>query len=255
MRDRGPVQRSDLERGPLAVAPWLLNKVLVRGERAGRIVEVEAYHGANDAASHAYRGLTPRTAIMFGPPGFLYVYFTYGMHWCANVVCGPDGEAAAVLLRALAPTAGLEAMRAARPAARRDVDLSNGPAKLCQALGITGTENGTDLLASPRGRSGGDAVRLVDDGTPPPRRPGRGPRIGIKEATDKRWRFWVPGDPHVSRAGELTDSRLTVSHASALPGRPPQAAGRGRAAGRWWHAQAGSRACHRRGSGRLRSSR
>jgi DNA-3-methyladenine glycosylase len=194
------VQRSDLEHGPLAVAPWLLNKVLVRGERAGRIVEVEAYHGANDAASHAYRGLTPRTAVMFGPPGFLYVYFTYGMHWCANVVCGPDGEAAAVLLRALAPTAGRAAMRAARPAARREVDLCNGPAKLCQALGITGTENGTDLLAPGRRPARGAAVRLVDDGIPPPRRPGRGTRVGIKEATDKRWRYWVPGDPHVSRA-------------------------------------------------------
>ena len=192
------MQRSDLERGPLAVAPWLLNKLIVRGERAGRIVEVEAYHGANDAASHAYRGLTPRTAIMFGPPGFLYVYFTYGMHWCANVVCGPDGEAAAVLLRALAPTAGLDEMRAARPAARRDVDLCNGPAKLCQAFGIARAENGTDLLAS-ADAAGSDGVRLVDDGTPPPRRPGRGTRIGIKEATDKRWRFWVPGDPHVSK--------------------------------------------------------
>jgi len=192
------VQRSDLERGPLAVAPWLLNKLIVRGERAGRIVEVEAYHGANDAASHAYRGLTPRTAIMFGPPGFLYVYFTYGMHWCANVVCGPDGEAAAVLLRALAPTAGLDEMRAARPAARRDVDLCNGPAKLCQAFGITREQNGTDLLA-PAERAGADDVRLLDDGTPPPRRPGRGTRIGIKEATEKRWRFWVPGDPNVSK--------------------------------------------------------
>ena len=192
------MQRSDLERGPLAVAPWLLNKLIVRGERAGRIVEVEAYHGANDAASHAYRGLTPRTAIMFGPPGFLYVYFTYGMHWCANVVCGPDGEAAAVLLRALAPTAGLDEMRAARPAARRDVDLCNGPAKLCQAFGIARAENGTDLLAS-ADAARRDGVRLVDDGTPPPRRPGRGTRIGIKEATDKRWRFWVPGDPHVSK--------------------------------------------------------
>ncbi len=192
------MQRSDLEGGPVAVAPWLLNKVLVRGERAGRIVEVEAYHGANDAASHAYRGLTPRTAVMFGPAGFLYVYFTYGMHWCANVVCGPEGEAAAVLIRALAPTGGLAAMRAARPAARLDRDLCNGPAKLCQALGITGSDNGVDLLADD-GDGGAGLVRLEDDGTPPPRRPGRGTRIGIKEATEKRWRFWVPGSPFVSR--------------------------------------------------------
>ncbi len=150
----GPVQRADLERGPVAVAPWLLNKLLVRGDRAGRIVEVEAYHGADDAASHAYRGKTPRTEVMFGPPGFLYVYFTYGMHWCANVVCGPEGEAAAVLVRALEPTSGLEAMRAVRPAARRDRDLCSGPAKLCQALGITGGDSGLDLLAArPRARA------------------------------------------------------------------------------------------------------
>jgi DNA-3-methyladenine glycosylase len=199
------MQRSDLEGDPVAVARRLLNKVLVRGGRSGRIVEVEAYHGTNDAASHAYRGPTTRTAVMFGPPGFLYVYFTYGMHWCANVVCGPDGEAAAVLIRALAPLSGLGEMQAARPAARLPRDLCNGPAKLCQALGITGTDNGADLLASAQGRSGsgraGGAapVRLLDDGTPPPRRPGRGTRIGIREATEKRWRFWVPGDPNVSR--------------------------------------------------------
>ena len=191
------MQRSDLEGSPVAVAPWLLNKLLVRGERAGRIVEVEAYHGAKDAASHAYRGLTPRTAIMFGPPGFLYVYFTYGMHWCANVICGPEGQAAGVLIRALDPIAGEEQMREARPAARRERDLCNGPAKLCQALGISGADNGADLLAA--GPAPG-TVRLLDDGTPPPRRPGRGTRIGIKVATEKRWGFWVPGNPSVSRA-------------------------------------------------------
>jgi DNA-3-methyladenine glycosylase len=201
------MQRADLVGNPVTIAPWLLNKVLARGERAGRIVEVEAYHGADDAASHAYRGLTPRTAIMFGPPGYLYVYFTYGMHWCANVVCGPEGEAAAVLIRALEPIAGVDEMWEARRAARLERDLCNGPAKLCQALGITGGDNGANLLATRR-RSGPAArpadrapglVRLLDDGTPPPRRPGRGTRIGIKVATEKRWRFWVPGNPSVSR--------------------------------------------------------
>jgi len=192
-----------MEGSPVVVAPWLLNKVLVRGDRAGRIVEVEAYHGANDAASHAYRGLTPRTAIMFGPPGFLYVYFTYGMHWCANVICGPAGQAAGVLIRALDPVAGVDQMWEARPAARLERDLCNGPAKLCQALGITGADDGADLLAA-RPHSGsateaGGLVRLLDDGTPPPRRPGRGTRIGIKVATEKRWRFWVPGNQSVSR--------------------------------------------------------
>jgi len=199
------MERSDLEGNPVTIAQWLLNKVLARGDRTGRIVEVEAYHGANDAASHAYRGLTPRTAIMFGPPGFLYVYFTYGMHWCANVVCGPEGEAAAVLIRALAPLAGVEEMwEARRPGARRERDLCNGPAKLCQALGITGADDGTDLLApqrrsGPLGGASPQTVRLLDDGTPPPGRPGRGPRIGITQATEKRWRFWVPGDHSVSR--------------------------------------------------------
>jgi DNA-3-methyladenine glycosylase len=202
-----PVERAELDGDPVPVAQLLLNKVLARGDRAGRIVEVEAYHGAHDAASHGYRGLTPRTAITFGPAGFLYVYFTYGMHWCANVVCGPDGEAAAVLIRALEPVSGLEEMWEARPAARKERDLCNGPAKLCQALGITGEDNGTDLLAPPRrsgaktGAKAGAAglVRLLDDGTPPPRRPGRGTRIGITVATEKRWRFWVPGNASVSR--------------------------------------------------------
>ena len=197
------MQRAELEGSPVVVAPWLLNKVLARGERVGRIVEVEAYDGANDAASHAYRGRTPRTAIMFGPPGFLYVYFTYGMHWCANVICRPEGQAAGVLIRALDPVGGVEQMWEARPAARLERDLCNGPAKLCQALGITGADDGTDLLDSrshPVSVSdAGGAVRLLDDGTPPPRRPGRGTRIGIKVATEKRWRFWVPGNLSVSR--------------------------------------------------------
>jgi DNA-3-methyladenine glycosylase len=198
------LRRADLAGDPVAVAPWLLNKLLVRGERAGRIVEVEAYRGTADPASHAYRGRTPRTEVMFGPPGHLYVYFTYGMHWCANVVCGPDTVAGAVLIRALAPLSGLPAMRQVRPAARRDRDLCNGPAKLCQALGVTGADNGADLVVSARpGRASApaapDAVRLLDDGTSPPTRPGRGPRVGISVATEQRWRWWVAGDECVSR--------------------------------------------------------
>jgi DNA-3-methyladenine glycosylase len=192
------VRRADVSADVLTVAPFLLNKLLVHGDRVGRIVEVEAYRGADDPASHAFRGPTARNAVMFGPAGFLYVYFTYGMHWCANVVCGPAGTAQAVLLRALEPVAGVDAMRAARPAARRDADLGNGPAKLCQALGITGAENGTDLLAAAAAAAG--AVRLRTDGTPPPRRPARGPRIGITAAADRPWRWWVPGNPHVSKA-------------------------------------------------------
>jgi DNA-3-methyladenine glycosylase len=126
------------------------------------------------------------------------------MHWCANVVCGPDTVAGAVLIRALAPLSGLPAMRQVRPAARRDRDLCNGPAKLCQALGVTGADNRADLVASARrGRSSAsaapDAVRLLDDGTPPPTRPGRGPRVGISVATEQRWRWWVAGDECVSR--------------------------------------------------------
>lgn len=197
------MRRADFGGDPVAVAPWLLNKVLVAGGRAGRIVEVEAYRGETDPASHAYRGPTPRTAAMFGPPGHLYVYFTYGMHWCANVVCGPVGTASAVLIRALAATDGLEEMRAARPAARRDRDLCNGPAKLCQALGITGADDGADLLArasgGPKPGTRAALVRLVDDGTPPPERPGQGTRIGIRVATEKRWRWWVAGEECISR--------------------------------------------------------
>ncbi|HKY16945.1 MAG TPA: DNA-3-methyladenine glycosylase [Microthrixaceae bacterium] len=189
------VDRDSLARDSLVVAPMLLNKVLAVDGRQGRIMEVEAYRGADDPASHAYRGRTARNAVMFGPAGHLYVYFTYGMHWCANVVTGESGVANAVLLRALAPMDGLDEMRAARVAARRDVDLCNGPAKLCQAMGIDGDDDGLDLC------SGTARVRLVDDGTAPPGRPHRGPRVGISVATDRRWRFSVPGAPWVSRGG------------------------------------------------------
>jgi DNA-3-methyladenine glycosylase len=192
------VRRADFLGDPVDVGPWLLNKVLVSGTRAGRIVEVEAYKGAVDPASHAYRGETRRTTVMFGPPAHLYVYFTYGMHWCANVVTGPAGEASALLIRALAPLRGLEEMRRLRPAARRDRDLCNGPAKLCQALGITGADNRTDLLAR-SGQPGPGVVRLLDDGTPPPKRPAQGKRIGIRVATEEPWRFWVAGEESVSR--------------------------------------------------------
>jgi DNA-3-methyladenine glycosylase len=180
-------------RDPRLVAPELLNKLLVAGDRAGRIVEVEAYAGSQDPASHAYRGRTPRNATMFGPPGRLYVYFSYGVHWCANAVCGEEGEAGAVLLRALAPVQGLEQMRAARPAARRDRDLCSGPGKLCQALGISRQHDGADLV------SGEGGVRITDDGTDAPPVPGHGVRIGVSVGAEAPWRWWVAGDPNVSR--------------------------------------------------------
>ena len=183
--------RSFYRRASLDVAPELLNKVLVAGRSRGRIVEVEAYAGPLDPASHAYRGPTARNATMFGPPGHLYVYFTYGMHYCANAVTGEYGDGQAVLLRALAPLAGLAQLRARRPAARGDRDLTSGPAKLCQALGIGSGQDGTDLV---RGR-----IRIVDDGTPPPDDPGISTRIGITRAADLPWRWFVAGDPHISR--------------------------------------------------------
>ena len=177
------------------MAPELLNKILVCGDRRGRIVEVEAYAGAADPASHAFRGRTTRNATMFGPPGHLYVYFTYGMHFCANVVCGADGEASAVLMRGLTPLAGLEEMRAARgPAARADRDLCSGPGKLCQAFAIDRTFDGADLVTGDLG------VAVVDDGTPAPAAPGVSGRIGISVAAEVPWRFYVPGAVGLSRA-------------------------------------------------------
>jgi DNA-3-methyladenine glycosylase len=202
------------------VAPQLLGKFLVHGTRAGRIVEVEAYRGEEDPASHAFRGRTRRNAAMFGRPGLLYVYFTYGMHFCANIVCGPEGVARAVLVRALEPVAGLEEMRAARAAGRRDGvppadrELCRGPANLTCALGIDRSDDGADLLAVGRARraagSTGTAAGPVlldrwgekDEasavGSVPPEAVARGRRVGITRATDVEWRFWVAGSPYVS---------------------------------------------------------
>ena len=185
------------------MAPELLNKLLVRGGRVARIVEVEAYCGADDPGSHAFRGRTARNATMFGPPGHLYVYFTYGMHFCANVVCGPDGEASAVLLRGLTPVAGLDEMRAGRGARaptasgpRRpwaDHDLCSGPAKLCQAFGLDRSFDGADLVTGDR------QVTVADDGVAPPAPPAVSGRIGLSAAGDLPWRFYVPGAPGLSR--------------------------------------------------------
>jgi DNA-3-methyladenine glycosylase len=192
-----PVARSALARDPREVAPDLLGKVLVHdtpgGRRSGRIVEVEAYCGPIDAGAHTYRGRTPRNATMFGPAGLLYVYFTYGMHWCVNVVCGDVDEGVAVLVRALQPLEGLEQMRAARGrAARRERDLCSGPAKLAQALGLDGGHDGVDLLAD-------GPVQLLDDGTPPPPQAVQTTRIGLSAGAEHPWRWYVAGDPNVSR--------------------------------------------------------
>ena len=206
--DLPPLPRSFYARTALDVAPELLNKVLVRGRRAARIVEVEAYEGANDPSSHGYRGITNRNRTMFGPPGHLYVYFTYGMHHCANVVCGEEGVCSAVLLRAVAPLTGEDIMRRARTAASRRrstkplrvIDLCSGPARLCQAFGLDRRHDGVDLVppaaASPfRARL---PVFIVDDGTPPPDQPRRSGRIGVSRAPSRPWRFYVAGDPNVS---------------------------------------------------------
>jgi DNA-3-methyladenine glycosylase len=180
-------------RDPREVAPELLGKLLVRGPLSARIVEVEAYCGAEDPGSHAFRGMTKRNATMFGRPGLLYVYFTYGMHWCANAVCGRDGEGVAVLLRAAEPVTGIEEMRARRPAARRDRDLLSGPARLCQAFGLAKAHDGSDLVTADR------EVTIVDDGTPPPAVPAISTRIGLSVGTELPWRWCTPGSLHLSK--------------------------------------------------------
>ena len=138
------VSRALVARDATEVAPWLLNKVLVVGGCWGRIVEVEAYR-SDEPASHTFRGRTPRNSVMFGPAGHLYVYFSYGMHHCANVVTGAAGEGQAVLVRAITPVAGLEEMRSRRPPGTAEARLTDGPGKLCQALGLTLADSGRDV--------------------------------------------------------------------------------------------------------------
>jgi DNA-3-methyladenine glycosylase len=191
--------RTALARWSTEVAPALLGARLVSTVAgalvAVRLTEVEAYMGEQDPGSHAFRGRTPRTKVMFGPAGHLYVYFTYGMHWCANIVCGPDGSASAVLVRAGEVVQGLDAARARRPAARRDADLARGPARLASALGIDGTLDGTDLCA-PSG-----LLRLEAPGVPAAA-VRTGPRVGVSGAGGSGetfpWRFWLADEPTVS---------------------------------------------------------
>lgn len=182
------------------LAPRLLGAVLWCDGCAGRIVEVEAYAGADDPASHAFRGPTPRTEVMFGPPGHLYVYRSYGVHWCANIVCRPEGEASAVLVRAIEPVAGTERMWPRRPKARATADLGSGPGKLCAALGLDDRHNGADLLAAE------GAVRLVDSPLDEIEVVA-GPRIGITKAVERPWRFAIAGNPHVSRPRPTSSER------------------------------------------------
>jgi DNA-3-methyladenine glycosylase len=181
----GPVDRA---------ARGLLGCLLTANGVTARLTEVEAYAGTGgDAASHAHRGRTPRNAIMFGPAGYTYVYFTYGMHWCMNVVCGVEGAASAVLLRAGAIVDGFDLARQRRPAARRDADLARGPARLCSALGIDGSFYGAYLL----GVDG--PIHLSPPARPVPAGSVQsGPRVGVTGAHDLEWRFWIADEPSVS---------------------------------------------------------
>lgn len=188
--------RRQLARAPLVVAPTLLGAVVRSvtedGEVAVRLTEVEAYDGAHDPGSHAHRGRTARNAVMFGEPGHAYVYFTYGMHWCVNIVCRPEGTAGAVLLRAGEVVGGEQLARERRPTARRERDLARGPANLAQALGVDRSWDGVDVL-DPASR-----LRLGQGARVPASAVRTGPRVGLRAAADRPWRFWVAGEPTVS---------------------------------------------------------
>lgn len=202
------LDRALLARDALEAAPLLLGSVLSvdspEGRVSLRITEVEAYHGERDPGSHAFRGQTPRNSAMFGEPGHLYTYFTYGMHTCANVVCSPEGTASGCLLRAGEIIEGVELARSRRPTARRDRELARGPARLAVALGITLADGGADLATS--------RVRLALAG-----RPSRyltSPRTGVSGVGgghDFPWRFWIPGEPSVSPYKAAAARKLRTS--------------------------------------------
>lgn len=172
------------------VAPRLLGALLTKNDVTVRITEVEAYLGALDPGSHAFRGRRPRNEVMFGPPGHLYTYFTYGMHVCANVVCSPEKTASAVLIRAGAVVHGVESARARRTSSHSDVDLARGPARLVVALGIALSDGGSDLAEEPFRLELADPVAYEF-----------GPRTGVSGVggtAEFPWRFWIPADPSVS---------------------------------------------------------
>ncbi|MDZ4804325.1 MAG: DNA-3-methyladenine glycosylase [Candidatus Eisenbacteria bacterium] len=203
VRERRPLAASFHRRPAATLARALLGKLLIHstksGESGGWIVETEAYGGEDDPASHAAPGRTARNQVMYGPAGRAYVYFTYGMHWCVNVVAGRTGRAEAVLIRALEPAIGLRLMRRRRGTGVSDRDLARGPARLCRALGIDGTQNGISLS---------DGPLLVARGRGAPRIVGVSGRIGIRVGIESSWRFFDAESLHVS------------------PGRPGPAAGR-----------------------------
>jgi DNA-3-methyladenine glycosylase len=194
-REQARLDLPALLAGPvLPAARGLLGCRLAAGGVTVRLTEVEAYDGVGaDAASHAHRGRTARNQVMFGPPGRLYVYFTYGMHWCLNVVCGQQGVASAVLLRAGEVVGGVEPARKRRPTVRVDRDLARGPARLALVLGLDGTADGADLF-DPAGPVTLSSPAMVGD----PALVRSGPRVGVGGAEDRPWRFWLDGEPTVS---------------------------------------------------------
>jgi len=209
--------RSFYARPSVEVARELLGRLLVRrlpdGTRlVGRIVEAEAYR-EDDPASHSYRGRTPRTDVMFGPPGHLYVYFTYGMHFCMNVVTGADGEGSAVLLRAAEPLEGLAEM-----ARRRGTDIPRllcaGPGRLCQAFGVAREHNGIDLVR-------GSAMRIEVGSPVPDHEVAIGPRVGVNVAVDRPWRYALRASRYLSRAAVVAPGKPAAVASRRRPGEPP----------------------------------